>query len=426
MPERPYPIAADERGRLAELARYRILDTAPEQVFDDTVTLARSLFGVSTSLVSLVDDERQWFKARAGLDACETGRDVAFCTYAILGDGVMVVPDARADARFSANPLVTGAPFIRFYAGAPLRTPAGHTIGTLCIFDPEPRPEGLGALDRRHLALLARIVVERLDARRVQLERETEAQALRQAADRLSAAATALDGEAGTLAALARNGAHKSDAAALGVSRLVSIGEEVDRDVAGIAGDIAAAASNAQVTRATVGGMSTHIGDIASVAGKIARIAMQTKMLAINASVEAARAGQAGRGFAVIAREVGTLAAVTAEATHHIRAALHAVEGTVTRSVERCDDLAGLVDGMNRRSDGIKASAALATRTRGDVGGDIREVVGVARGVGARAGAVHESIAMLLGEAETLRAQAARLMADRGGHDGRRAVARGM
>lgn len=411
MPGRPYPIAADERDRLAELVRYRVLDTAPEPVFDETVKLARSLFGVSTSVVSLIDDDRQWFKARAGIDACGTGRSEAFCTYAILSDDVMVVPDARADPRFAANPLVTGAPFIRFYAGAPLTTPAGYNIGTLCIFDPAPRPEGLGALDRRHLAMLARIVIERLEMRRIQLERDADAQTLHDVADRLVGAATGLDDQADTLAALARDGADRSGEAALGVRHLVSIGEEVNRDVLGVSDDIAAATANAQVVRTTVGGMKAHIGDIVSVASQIAEIALQTKMLAVNASIEAAHAGGAGRGFAVIAHEIRALATNTAEATDHIHATLQAVERTVTQSVGRCDDLVGLISEMNSRSETIRSAAAVSMGTHRQVGDGIGEIVGMARGVGSQAGAVRENAATLLDEAETLRTHARRLMA---------------
>lgn len=411
MPKHAYPIAGDERERLAELTRYHVLDTAPEQVFDDTVQLARSLFGVATSVVSLVDDERQWFKARVGLDACETGRDEAFCTYAILRDDVMVVPDARADERFAANPLVTGAPFIRFYAGAPLKTPAGYNIGTLCVFDPEPRPGGMSAGDRRHLAMLARMVIERLGTRRVQIEREAEAKTVRDVAGRLSAAAAGLDEQASELALLARDGARESDKAAGGVRRLVAMGEEVNRDIAVISDDVAAATANAQAMRATVGGMAEHIGAIVSVAGEIAGIARQTKMLALNASIEAARAGDAGRGFAVVAREVGALAASTTEATNHIRAALRAIESTVSQSTGQCDELADLMNEMNGRSDHIKTTAALAMTTHRDVGVDIEEIVTMAGDVGSQAAGLHESTAMLLAEATALRAHAGSLTA---------------
>lgn len=413
MSERSYPVSIDEQERLAELERYRILDTAPEQVFDDMVRLAKSVFRVDTSLVSLVGDERQWFKARVGLEACETGRDVAFCTYAILGTDVMVVPDARADPRFADNPLVTGPPFIRFYAGAPLTTPGKHGIGTLCIFDAEPRPDGLSPIDRQHLAMLARLVIERLDARRFQLERHADTEALDRAADRLTATAAELDGQAQSLAGLARDGSEKAEAAAEGMRNLIAIGVEVDRDVTEVSTDIASAAQTAHATRMTMAGMPTHIDEIAAVASKIARIARMTNILAVNASVEAARSGEAGRGFAVIAKEVGALAAVTADATNHIRTTLGAIGGTVTQSMERCDALADIVVRIDGRSSGIAAAAARAAGTRPKVGGDIEVIATVAQGVGIQATSLSESTVTLLREVTALRLRA-RMLSEAG------------
>ncbi|MEM7729626.1 MAG: PAS domain-containing protein [Pseudomonadota bacterium] len=142
-----------------------VLDTEPEEAFDQIVTLMRTIFGVETAYISLVDSDRQWFKARSGLDATETPRDIAFCAHAILKDELLVVPDATRDARFRSNPLVTGDPKIRFYAGAPLRTDDGHALGTLCMTDPVPR-DGLGARDREILSELASVVVRLLDERR--------------------------------------------------------------------------------------------------------------------------------------------------------------------------------------------------------------------------------------------------------------------
>ncbi len=117
---RSYPVPKDESVRRAELAAYQILDSNPERVFDDVVRLAQSLFGVATSTVSLVDEERQWFKARVGLDVQETGRDVAFCGHTILQNTVLVVPDAQADDRFVNNSLVTGPPPISGFMPVPL------------------------------------------------------------------------------------------------------------------------------------------------------------------------------------------------------------------------------------------------------------------------------------------------------------------
>ncbi|MCH8497853.1 MAG: PAS domain-containing protein [Marinobacter sp.] len=140
------PVPEDEAQRLAALEQTGLLDTPPEQRFDRITRVAQSLFGVEIVLVSLVAESIQWFKSRQGLDACETGRDISFCGHAILGDSTLVVEDASQDPRFSDNPLVTGAPFIRFYAGAPLRAPGGYRIGTLCLIDSAPRQFGTAEL----------------------------------------------------------------------------------------------------------------------------------------------------------------------------------------------------------------------------------------------------------------------------------------
>jgi len=134
----PYP--DDETGRLAALAQLRILDSASEQVFDDLVTLASEICGTPIALVSLIDQDRQWFKARVGLRATETPRDLAFCGHAIVDPArVFTVTDAKADRRFADNALVTGDPHIRFYAGAPIVTEEGHALGTVCVIDTQPR-----------------------------------------------------------------------------------------------------------------------------------------------------------------------------------------------------------------------------------------------------------------------------------------------
>jgi diguanylate cyclase (GGDEF)-like protein len=129
----------DETARLMSLHSLRIMDTPSEERYDRLTRMAKRLFGVQIALVSLVDSDRQWFKSKQGLDACETSRAISFCGHAILKSDVFVVSDAAADVRFADNPLVTGAPFIRFYAGCPIRDPNGFNIGTLCIIDPAPR-----------------------------------------------------------------------------------------------------------------------------------------------------------------------------------------------------------------------------------------------------------------------------------------------
>ena len=133
----PPPI--DETARLMSLHSMRILDTPSEERYDRLTRVARRTFGVQICLVSLVDSDRQWFKSKQGLEACETSREISFCGHAILEDEVLVVGDASEDTRFADNPLVTGAPHIRFYAGCPLKDPSGYRIGTLCIIDSEPR-----------------------------------------------------------------------------------------------------------------------------------------------------------------------------------------------------------------------------------------------------------------------------------------------
>lgn len=143
------PTPDDERARIDALRAMKVLDTPPEERFDRLTRLARRLFNVPIALVSLVDTNRQWFKSCTGLDASETPRDVSFCGHAILGDDIFLIADAAEDPRFSDNPLVVGAPHIRFYAGCPLSAGGGEKLGTLCIIDHEPRrlsQEELGLL----------------------------------------------------------------------------------------------------------------------------------------------------------------------------------------------------------------------------------------------------------------------------------------
>jgi diguanylate cyclase (GGDEF)-like protein len=130
---------ADEKERISQLKSLNILDTPPEERFDRVTRMARRLFGVPIALVSLIDENRQWFKSCFGLPVTETDRDISFCGHAILASGTLVINDALLDERFADNPLVTGEPNIRFYAGHPLRTMSGQPMGTLCIIDTEPR-----------------------------------------------------------------------------------------------------------------------------------------------------------------------------------------------------------------------------------------------------------------------------------------------
>jgi len=131
-------IPQDEQTRLEALRSVDVLDTLPDERFDRLTRMAKRMFGVPIALVSLVDENRQWFKSCIGLDASETSRDISFCGHAILGDGLFIIPNALEDKRFADNPLVLGDPNIRFYAGWPL-TLNGHKLGTLCIIDQKPR-----------------------------------------------------------------------------------------------------------------------------------------------------------------------------------------------------------------------------------------------------------------------------------------------
>lgn len=161
----PYPLPADEEQRLRELERYGIVGAGSDEHFDRLVTLASSLFASPVAAISLVEADRQWFLASKGLNVCETPREVSFCAHAILHDDVLVVSDARADERFRSNPLVTSDPHIRFYAGAPLRTPHGHALGTLCVIDQKPQEPSEEQL--RQLTLVAELVMRELELRRL-------------------------------------------------------------------------------------------------------------------------------------------------------------------------------------------------------------------------------------------------------------------
>ncbi|WP_210319277.1 putative bifunctional diguanylate cyclase/phosphodiesterase [Aureimonas glaciei] len=163
-----YPIPPDEPERLVALQSYAVMGTEAEPGFDAIVGLARRSFGVPMAMVSFVAADRQFFKARAGLSACGSSRAGSFCTHTILSRDVLVVPDATLDDRFRHSPLVTGPPYARFYAGAPLVSPEGHVIGALCIQDTVARHDMTQA-DCLALADLADMVMERLEARRLAL-----------------------------------------------------------------------------------------------------------------------------------------------------------------------------------------------------------------------------------------------------------------
>lgn len=173
-----FPVPSVEEDRLDELYRYDVLDTPPEERFDRIARLAAQLFDVPIALVTIVDAQRQWLKSCFGFDRRETSRDVAFCAHTILSDDELVVEDATRDARFADNPLVTAAPQVRFYAGAPLVTPGGYRLGSLCVMDTTPR--SFGETERAQLRDLAAMVVDELELRREVAEREKAEAALHQ------------------------------------------------------------------------------------------------------------------------------------------------------------------------------------------------------------------------------------------------------
>jgi GAF domain-containing protein len=179
------PIPKNEKKRLEVLWQYDVLDTVPEKVFDELTELAAHICESPIALITLVDEKRQWFKSKLGTTISESSRDISFCAHAILHEDVFIVPDTTKDKRFAGNPLVTSEPKIRFYAGAPLITPDGEALGTLCVLDKVPhklRPD-----QKRALKILSRHVMTQLELRRrsrelskAREERETILQELKQ------------------------------------------------------------------------------------------------------------------------------------------------------------------------------------------------------------------------------------------------------
>jgi two-component system cell cycle sensor histidine kinase/response regulator CckA len=158
------PTKNNEARRLKVLWQYDVLDTVPEEVFDDLTELAARICEAPIALISLIDEDRQWFKAKVGVTVNETSRDISFCAHAIKQTELFIIPDATQDLRFANNPLVTSDPKIRFYAGAPLITPDGYALGTLCVIDKVPRE--LRPEQRQALRVLARHVMMQLELRR--------------------------------------------------------------------------------------------------------------------------------------------------------------------------------------------------------------------------------------------------------------------
>ena len=161
-----------QSSRLAALRAYDILDTPPEAGFDDIVLIAKALCNVQVALVSLVDEDRQWFKARIGFEPRQTSLGESVCAHALRQDDILIIPDLALDPRTRSNPLVTGPPFMRFYAGALLETPQGERLGTLCVIDPAPRASGLTVDQAFGLKALARQVMAQMELRRTVRQRD--------------------------------------------------------------------------------------------------------------------------------------------------------------------------------------------------------------------------------------------------------------
>jgi PAS domain S-box-containing protein len=230
---------ADER-RLAALKSYDILDTPPEAGFDDIVQLATQLCQTPIALVSLVAADRQWFKARVGFASCETDLNSSVCALVLTEPDVLVIPDLTADPRTKANPLVTGEPHIRFYAGAPLRTSEGQVIGSLCVIDNEPRLSGLTEVQARSLKALARQVMSQLELNRAVAGRDgllAEQAAVQRTRDTLYRTQTAISETGGDLDAILKilvAGAMEAMPEADGGAIELAVGNELEyRAVAG-------------------------------------------------------------------------------------------------------------------------------------------------------------------------------------------------
>jgi GAF domain-containing protein len=199
-----------EAKRLKVLWQYEVLDTVPEEVFDDLTELAARICEAPIALISLVDEDRQWFKSKVGVSIKETSRDISFCSHAIEQEDLFIVPDAAKDARFSHNPLVISNPKIRFYAGAPLVTPDGHALGSLCVIDKVPRE--LRLEQKQALRVLSRHVMTQLELRRHARELADTQKAHETASDELEKARAEVARLQNELTALKTKGAQREGA----------------------------------------------------------------------------------------------------------------------------------------------------------------------------------------------------------------------
>src|SRR5215469_18429315 len=210
-------IATNEAKRLKVLWQYDVLDTVPEEVFDDLTELAARICEAPIALISLVDENRQWFKSKVGISVNETSRDISFCAHAIRQHELFIIPDATQDLRFAKNPLVTSDPKIRFYAGAPLITPDGHALGSLCVIDKVPRE--LRPEQKQALRILARHVMSQLELRR----RSRELAEARQKEEKLKADLDRLGRELAAARRELADASRKAAPASSGKSRKVKL-----------------------------------------------------------------------------------------------------------------------------------------------------------------------------------------------------------
>lgn len=162
------PLPDNERERMDAVRRYGAFGLLRSTAFDDTARLAAFICQTPVSMISLIDSSRQWFLAQSGIESCGTSREVSFCAHALIGNEMLIVEDTHLDARFFRNPLVTGEPFVRFYAGAPLLTTDGYALGTLCVVDYVPRL--LTSEKRDALRSLSHLVMTQLECSRLKRE----------------------------------------------------------------------------------------------------------------------------------------------------------------------------------------------------------------------------------------------------------------
>lgn len=159
------PVPTNDQARLAELYRFEILDTLPEEAFDRLTALTAAVFDVPIALITFVDKDRHWFKSQVGFPVAELPRENGFCGYTIMNDDLMVVPDATLDVRFAKDPAVVGPAAIRFYAGAPLILESGFRLGTICMMDSKPRQGGLSDREQEILISMAELAVREIEYR---------------------------------------------------------------------------------------------------------------------------------------------------------------------------------------------------------------------------------------------------------------------